>query len=109
MVMNGPIQPKVQTHLLDRAELRRLAMQSAFWGELTEDAVKRASARAAADGLSGCRFSVADVAAFETDQRFDAVVGRLVLMYVNDPARTPRSLVRHLTPGGIVAFHEIVL
>src|SRR6266436_1626460 len=154
MVMKGPIQPKVQTHLLDRAELRRLAMQSAFWGELTEevlrragigagmhvldidsgagdvailatrligpsgsvlgidrseDAVKRASARAAADGLSWCRFSVADVEAFETDQRFDAVVGRLVLMYVNDPARTPRSLVRHLTPGGIVAFHEIVL
>src|SRR5262249_3026700 len=40
---------------------------------------------------------------------FDAVVGRLVLMYLNAPARTLRSLVRHLKPGGIVAFHEIVL
>jgi len=135
-------------------ELRRLAMQSAFWGELTEevlrragigagmhvldigsgagdvailaarmvgpsgsvlgidrseDAVKRASARAARDGLSWCRFSVADVQAFEADQRFHALVGRLVLMHVNDPARTLRSLVRHLRPGGIVAFHEIVL
>jgi SAM-dependent methyltransferase len=135
-------------------ELRRLAMQSAFWGELTEevlrragigagmhvldigsgagdvailaarmvgpsgsvlgidrseDAVKRASARAARDGLSWSRFSVADVQAFEADQRFHALVGRLVLMHVNDPARTLRSLVRHLRPGGIVAFHEIVL
>jgi SAM-dependent methyltransferase len=135
-------------------ELRRLAMQSAFWGELTEeifrragigvgmrvldvgcgpgdvsflaarlvgpsgsvlgidrsdDAVKRASARAAEQGLGHCRFAAANVEAFETDQRFDAVVGRLVLMYLNDPARTLRSLIRQLRPGGIVAFHEIIL
>lgn len=135
-------------------EVRRLAMQSAFWGELTgeifrragigagmhvldigcgagdvaflaarlvgpwgsvlgidrsEDAVRRASARAAEMGLGWCRFAVADVDAFATDERFDAVVGRLVLMYLSDPARTLRSLVRHLRPGGIVAFHEIVL
>jgi SAM-dependent methyltransferase len=135
-------------------ELRRLAMQSAFWGELTEevfqragigvgmrvldigsgagdvaflaarlvgpsgsvlgidrseDAVKRASARAAEYGLDWCSFSVADVDAFEADQCFDAVVGRLVLMYLNDPARTLRSVVHHLRPGGIVAFHEIIL
>jgi len=135
-------------------ELRRLAMQSTFWGELTEevfqragigvgmhvldigsgagdvallaarlvgpsgsvlgidrseDAVRRASARAAELGLGWCHFSVADADAFETDQRFDAIVGRLVLMHLNEPARTLRSLVRHLRPSGIVAFHEIVL
>jgi SAM-dependent methyltransferase len=146
------IRPYVLGH--SETELRRLAMQSAFWGELTEevlrragigagmhvldigsgagdvailaarmvgpsgsvlgidrseDAVKRASARAARDGLSWCRFSVADVQAFEVEERFNALVGRLVLMHVNDPARTLRSLVRHLRPGGIVAFHEIVL
>jgi SAM-dependent methyltransferase len=129
-------------------------MQSAFWGELTEEvfrragigvgmhvldigsgagdvaflaarlvgpsgsvhgidrsqeAVERASARAAEHGLDWCHFSVADADAFEAGQRFDAVVGRLVLMYLNDPARTLRSLVRRLRPGGIVAFHEIVL
>jgi SAM-dependent methyltransferase len=75
----------------------------------SEDAVKRASQRAAAESLSWCRFSVADVQAFDTDQRFDAVVGRLVLMYVGDPARTLRALVRHLKQDGIVAFQEIVL
>jgi SAM-dependent methyltransferase len=84
------------------------------WGSVlgidrSEDAVKRASARAAEYGLGWCHFSVADVNAFETDQRFDALVGRLVLMYLDEPARTLRSLVRHLNPGGIVAFHEIVL
>jgi len=75
----------------------------------SEDAVKRASQRAAEHGLRGCHFAVADVEAFETDQRFDAVVGRLLLMYLKDPARTLRSLIRHLRPGGIVAFHEIIL
>ena len=59
--------------------------------------------------MSRCLFSVAEADAFQTDQRFDAVVGRLVLMYLDDPARTLRSLARHLRPGGIMAFHEIVL
>jgi SAM-dependent methyltransferase len=146
------VQPYVLGH--SETELRRLALQAAFWGELTEevlrragigagmhvldvgcgagdvailaarlvgpsgsvlgidrseDAVKRASARAAAEGLRWCRFAVADVHAFETDQRFDAAVGRLVLMHVGDPVRTLRALVRHLAPDGIVAFQEIVL
>jgi SAM-dependent methyltransferase len=145
-------QPYVLGH--SETELRRLAMQSAFFGELTEDvfgragigtgmqvldvgsgagdvaflaarlvgptgsvlgidrseeAVKRASARAAAEGLGWCRFSVADVEAFETTERFDAIVGRLVVMYFADPARTLRSLARHLVPGGVLAFHEIVI
>src|SRR5262249_30586539 len=75
----------------------------------SEDAVKRASARAATDGTGCCRFSVADAEAFQTDRRFDAIVGRLVLMYLDNPARALRSLIRHLSPGGIVVFHEIIL
>ena len=146
------IQPYVLGHSED--ELRRLAMQAAFWGELTEevlrragiragmhvldigsgagdvailaarlvgpsgsvlgidrsqDAVGRASARAAAEGLSWCGFAVGDAQAFATNQRFDAVIGRLVLMYISDPAATLRGLARHVRPGGIVAFQEIVL
>jgi SAM-dependent methyltransferase len=145
-------QPYVLGH--SETELLRLARQSAFWGELTEevfrragigpgmhvldigsgagdvafiaarlvgpsgsvlgidrspDAVERASERATAEGLGWCRFAVADADAFEIDQRFDAIVGRLVLMYFSDPARTLRALARHLRPGGVVAFHELVL
>ncbi len=37
---------------------------------------------------------------------FDAVVGRWVLMYVEEPGRLLRQLARHLRPGGIVVFQE---
>jgi ubiquinone/menaquinone biosynthesis C-methylase UbiE len=145
-------QPYILGH--SETELRRLARQSAFWDELTEevfdragvgpgmhvldvgsgagdvafiasrlvgpsgsvlgidrspDAVKRASERAAANGLGWCRFAVADAAAYESDQRFDAIVGRLVLMYLSDPVQALRALARHLKPGGVAAFHELIL
>lgn len=40
---------------------------------------------------------------------FDALVGRLVLLYQADPAAAVRSAARHLRPGGVVAFAEINL
>jgi SAM-dependent methyltransferase len=43
------------------------------------------------------------------DQAFDAVVGRLVLMYLPDPAATLAQLADHMAPGGLVAFQEIDL
>jgi SAM-dependent methyltransferase len=69
----------------------------------SEAAVKRASQRAAAEGLSWSRFSLADVQAFDTDQRFDAIIGRLVLRHVADPARR-RSLDEHSAPSPCTTF-----
>lgn len=43
------------------------------------------------------------------DQDFDALVGRLVLMYLPDPAATLAQLVDYLTTGGLIAFQEIDL
>ena len=40
------------------------------------------------------------------DRPFDAVVGRLVLMYSRDPLSTLRKLIRHLRPGGLVVLQE---
>ena len=37
---------------------------------------------------------------------FDAVVGRWVLMYVEEPGRLLHQVAAHLRPGGIVAFQE---
>jgi SAM-dependent methyltransferase len=37
---------------------------------------------------------------------FDAVVGRYILQHLRDPVLALRQLVRHLRPGGIVAFQE---
>ena len=68
--------------------------------------VQTAERRVAALGLTQVRFQVADVATFATDQVFDALVGRLVLLYLPDPAVTLRRLARCLRPGAIVAFQE---
>jgi SAM-dependent methyltransferase len=73
------------------------------------EAAALAQARAAADGLTWCRFIVSDVDKFTCDETFDAMVGRLVLMYLPDPAATIRSLAGHLRPNGIVAFQELYL
>jgi 2-polyprenyl-3-methyl-5-hydroxy-6-metoxy-1,4-benzoquinol methylase len=44
---------------------------------------------------------------FSTDQQFDALIGRFILLYLQDPAATIRHLLRFVRPGGIVVFHEI--
>jgi SAM-dependent methyltransferase len=40
------------------------------------------------------------------DRDFDAIVGRIVLMFLPSPAIVLRRLVRHLAPGGLVIFQE---
>jgi len=69
-------------------------------------ALETAKRRAATAAQDWVRFTAADVDAFATSERFDAVVGRLVLMYVPDPAATLRRLSGLLRPDGIVAFQE---
>jgi hypothetical protein len=52
---------------------------------------------------------VADVQAFDTEQRSQCGVGRLVSRYVGEPAPTLRALVHYLKPDGTAAFQQIVL
>jgi SAM-dependent methyltransferase len=134
------------------AEVERLALQSTFYADTTETALRRAGlaqgmrvldigsgggdvsliaaelvgpsgfvlgidrspqAVAAAGrrldraGIRQVRFAVSELEAFATDVPFDALIGRFVLMYLPDPAATLRALIRHLRPGGIVAFQEM--
>lgn len=49
-------------------------------------ALDKARQRAAAEGLAHLRFETADLGDFEPADRFDAVVGRFVLLYMPDPA-----------------------
>ena len=42
-------------------------------------------------------------------EKFDAVVGRLVLMYYPNPIDAVRRLARHLRPGGLIIFQEFDL
>jgi len=68
--------------------------------------VQAARGRATALGVAHARFEQADLASFETDHIFDALVGRLVLLYLPDPADTLKRLSQYLRPGGVVAFQE---
>jgi SAM-dependent methyltransferase len=73
------------------------------------EAVLLASRRAETDTLENVTFRVADAAdvgASLAPDAYDALVGRLVLMYAPDPAAWLRSLLRAVKPGGIVTFQE---
>ena len=65
--------------------------------------------RASAAGFTNVQFIAGDVRSLELSDTFDAVVGRLVLMYIADPADALKQLAMHLRPGGIVAFQEVDL
>ncbi|MEV6610040.1 class I SAM-dependent methyltransferase [Kutzneria sp. NPDC051319] len=43
------------------------------------------------------------------DGPVDAVVGRLILMHLPDPAAAVRELARHVRPGGVVTFQDFEL
>jgi ubiquinone/menaquinone biosynthesis C-methylase UbiE len=62
--------------------------------------------RAELSGARNVSFIEADVAAYEPAETFGAIVGRLVLLYLADPANTLRKLSRNLDPGGVIAFNE---
>ena len=133
------------------AEVRRLIVQAVYWGDITEDFLRRAGlsagmrvldvgsgvgdvamaaarlvgprgsvlgidrsadslavarSRADAAGLANLRFQEAEIADFAPDQRFDAVIGRLVLLHFPDPLPVLRRLGAMVAPGGVVAFQE---
>jgi ubiquinone/menaquinone biosynthesis C-methylase UbiE len=73
----------------------------------TEEAIAAARRRAETLGARHVQFAVSELDAFSADAPFDALIGRFVLMYLSDPAGTLRLLIRHLRPGGIVAFQEM--
>src|SRR5213593_1043440 len=72
-------------------------------------AVDWANARAHSRGMTNVNFLEGDPAEMEFDRQFDAVVGRLVVMYYPDPVDTVRKLMRHVRPGGLIVFQEIDL
>ena len=74
--------------------------------ERDPEVLKTASVRAEASSLTNVSFHAGDLHESIPGGDFDAVVGRLVLLYVPDPAEMLRGLVERLEPGGIVAFGE---
>ena len=74
--------------------------------DLDGTALDKARARASQIGLRNVRFVESDVSATPAGPPFDAVVGRLILQFLPDPAAALRSLATKVKPGGVVVFHE---
>jgi ubiquinone/menaquinone biosynthesis C-methylase UbiE len=75
--------------------------------EIDAARVEAARERARAAGVGNVAFVAGDLrGGMELEGEFDAIVGRLILIHVADPAAVLRALVRYLRPGGLVAFQE---
>jgi ubiquinone/menaquinone biosynthesis C-methylase UbiE len=74
--------------------------------DVDENALAKARGRVQAAGMHHVRFERGDFHHFDGAGTFDAVVGRLVLLYQKDPAEALRAAARAVKPGGIVAFQE---
>ena len=78
--------------------------------ERDEAAVATARERGADRGVQNVMFLHGDFREVEPGgEPFDALVGRLVLMYQADPASAVASAARHVRARGIVAFAEMCL
>lgn len=70
--------------------------------------LERARSRAIEQGCSSwVSFQEVNLDEFTTTEKFDALVGRYVLLYQPNPGATVRHLSQFLVPGGIVVFHEL--
>lgn len=68
--------------------------------------VEWATARGRSRRVENVQFLLGDPVAMEFTEKFDAVVGRLVLMYYPDPIDAVSRLAGHLRPGGLIIFQE---
>ena len=65
-----------------------------------------AAERAATAGSSNVRFVAGDFRDLALESAVDAIVGRLVLMYAQDPLDALRRVTRNLRSGGVIALQE---
>jgi len=70
-------------------------------------AVERATARAIRRSLHNVSFEPGDPASMHFEKPFDAIIGRFVLMYQDDPVASLRKMMRYLRKDGLVAFQEV--
>ncbi|MCU1276406.1 MAG: hypothetical protein JWO48_3837 [Bryobacterales bacterium] len=70
-------------------------------------AVAMATRRALQLQLSNTRFVEGDVSEIAFGRPFDAVVGRMVLMFCHHPSDMLCKLAAHVRPDGVIAFQEV--
>ena len=75
--------------------------------DMNPEILETARTRAQAAGLANVQFVAGDAQTLDLPNDFDALIGRLVLMYLPDPVATLKQLATRLRPGGIIAFQEV--
>jgi SAM-dependent methyltransferase len=76
------------------------------------EALDLARSRAEEARLPNVRYEQADVTSWLPSAEggaVDAIVGRLILMHLPDPAKALSRLARAVRPGGMIAFQDVVL
>jgi SAM-dependent methyltransferase len=71
------------------------------------DAIALAKKRAIASDATQVKFQEGDILDLDVEGEFDALIGRLILMYFPNPAEVLAALTKYVHPGGIVAFQEM--
>jgi ubiquinone/menaquinone biosynthesis C-methylase UbiE len=74
--------------------------------ERSAESIAIARQRVAAVANLDVRFEAADLNTYEPPGMFDALIGRFVLAYLEDPSATLRHFFRYVRPGGVVAMLE---
>ena len=74
--------------------------------DINSNILETARQRAATEGIENVEFIPGDARTLAFDDKFDAVVGRFVLMYMANPDKAFSKLITYLKPEGIVAFQE---
>jgi len=71
------------------------------------ESLECARRRAQSNGLGNVAFAQVSLEALDVQGPFDALVGRLILLYLPEPAQLLRRLLGLLRPGGLVVFQEM--
>ena len=75
--------------------------------DMNPDILETARERVEQAGHENVAFHAGDIQTLDVGGDFDALVGRLVLMYLPDPVAVLRQLIPRLRSGGIIMFQEI--
>ena len=75
--------------------------------DMNPDILETARGRVEKAGHKNVTFHAGEIQTLDVGGDFDALVGRLVLMYLPDPVAVLKQLIPRLRSGGIVMFQEI--
>ena len=74
--------------------------------DVNADAVNFARGRVEAAKIPNITFEAGDITKLRYTAEFDAIIGRLVLMYLGDPVAGIKVFRRYVKPGGLIYFQE---